>query len=266
MIKKLLIALLLTFSFLGNLFAQNSYIPEKPTPQKLVNNFSKEFPNFISSEEEFLLEQKLESFYQSTSNQIVIVIIDDLNGYEPWEFATELGQKWGVGTKENNNGIVVLIKPTGGKGNRKYHIAVGYGLEGAIPDLATKRIQESELLPNFKQGRFYEGLDQTTDVLMALAKGEYNYKTYVKKSNQNGLIKAFFIVLIIIIFFIIKLKNNGGNGGSNNGRGGRMSYGSGIFWGSMMGSGFGGGSSSGSGGFGGFGGGGFGGGGSGGSW
>lgn len=264
--KKLIIALLTIFSFFGNLFAQNSYIPNKPSPAKLVNNFSKEFPNFISNQEQFLLEQKLESFYKSTSNQIAIVIVDDLNGYEPWEFATELGQKWGIGTKENNNGIVILIKPTGGKGNRKYHIAVGYGLEGAIPDLASKRIQESELLPNFKQGRFYDGLDQTTNVLMALAKGEYDYKTYVKKSEQNGLIKSILIVIIVIIFFIIKLRNKGGNGGNNSGRGGRMSYGSGLFWGSMMGSSFGSGASSGSGGFGGFGGGGFGGGGSGGSW
>jgi uncharacterized protein len=236
-------------------FGQDKGIPE--STNRLVNNFSNEFPDFISAQEEELLEQKLEAFAEATSNQIVIVIIDDLAGYEPWEFATKLGENWKVGQEKEDNGIVILIKPTGGKGERKYFIAPGKGLEGVIPDAVCRDIEDNELVPNLKDGKFYDALDQTTDVLMSLAKGEYNSKTYSKKHNGNvSLVKIIIIIIVIIVFLISSFKRGGGNGYT-------MGAG-GIFFG---GGGFGGGgSSSGGGGFGGFGGGGFGGGGSGGSW
>lgn len=259
--------ILLAFLFISNiLVGQSSAIPAQPNPPRLVNNFSKEFPNFITAAEQNQLEQKLQNFSKETSNQIVIVIIDDLGGDEPWNFATELGQKWQVGQKGKDNGIVILIKPSGGQGQRKYHIAVGYGLEGAIPDLTSKRIQDKELVPYLASGEFYKGLDQTTDVLMALAKGEYDYKTYAEKDNKNELIKVLVALFFIIVFVVIFAKKGGGNGGKGGNDG--LWFAAGAILGSMNGGrgggGFGGGS--GGGGFGGFGGGGFGGGGSGGSW
>ena len=240
-------------------FGQKDIIPA--STNKLVNNFSKAFPDFFSQQEQKLLEQKLENFAAATSNQIVIVIIDDLDGYEPVEYATELGEKWKVGQEKKDNGIVILIKPTGGKGDRKYFIAPGKGLEGAIPDAVCREIEDNELLPHLKNKEYYAALDKTTDVLMALAKGEYNSKTYSKKHNQGSLLKTIIILIIIIVFFIISSKRGGGGNGMTMGAGG-------IFFGGGFGSGFGGGSSGsgGGGGFGGFGGGGFGGGGSGGSW
>ena len=257
MFKKYLTFLLLIASV--SLFAQGGKgIPERPSPARLVNNMSSS--GFISSGEEERLEQKLEAFANETSNQIVIVIVDDLGGMEPWAFATELGQKWGVGQQKQDNGVVILVKPTGGEGERYLEIVVGYGLEGAIPDLTTKEIRENDMYPYFKKGQGYEGLDKGTDVLMALAKGEYNSDAYGKK-HKGGFskVKMGLILLFIIIFIIISIKR-GGRGGNG------MSMGTGFFLGSMMGGGrnFGGGGSSG--GFGGFGGGGFGGGGSGGSW
>ena len=132
-----------------------------------------------------LLEKKLENFANQTSNQITIVIVDDLAGYEPWEYATELGEKWKVGQEKEDNGIIILIKPSGGKGERKYFIAPGKGLEGAIPDGICRQIEDNELLPNLKAGNFYAALDQTTDVLMKLAKGEYNSKDYAKKHGNS---------------------------------------------------------------------------------
>jgi uncharacterized protein len=240
---------------------QTKGIPSPPNPKKLVSNLSKEYPNFLSSTESSLLEEKLVRFSDSTSNQIAIVIIDDLAGFEPWEFATRLGEEWEVGQKDKDNGIVILIKPTGSKAERKTFIAIGKGLEGAIPDATAKLILDRELISNFKKEAYFEGLDRTTDVLMSLAKGEYNSKEYSKKKKSNkGLIKAIMILVFIFIFFIIRFKN-GGNGG---GDGLTMGAGAMYFGSRGFGGGFGGGSSGG--GFGGFGGGGFGGGGAGGSW
>lgn len=266
MFKKFLTVLLIILISVVKVTAQKG-IPEKPNPPRLVNNFSKQIPDFISQPEAAALEDKLSKFARETSNQIVVVIVDDLAGFEPSEFAYKLGDKWQIGQEKQDNGIVILIKPTGGKGERKYFIATGKGLEGAIPDATSRQIEEKELIPSFKAGRFYEGLDKTTDVLMSLAKGEYNSKTYGEKGKKFELIKVIFILILIAVFVFVMFK------GSKGGRGGNgMTMGSNAIWfgalggfgGGRSGGGFGGGGSSG--GFGGFGGGSFGGGGSGGSW
>lgn len=255
---------LLFFFFLISIFssfAQNEGIPERPNPPRLVNNFSA--TDFLSRAEVQRLEQKLQAFSDSTSNQIVIVIIDDLGGQEPWAFATELGNKWGAGQEKFNNGIVILIKPTGGKGERKFFIAIGKGLEGAIPDLTCRQIEQQELIPYLKMGNSYEALDRTTNVLMALAKGEYNSDAYAKKAQKKLPIWLVIPILILVLFIIFRSSKGGGDGGLTMGAAGFLLGNAFGRRGGGFGGGFGGGSS---GGFGGFGGGGFGGGGSGGNW
>jgi uncharacterized protein len=253
------LALVLVFFFSQSTFAQSDGLPEKPNPPHLINNLSQEFPDFFSAEETAALESKLEELSNTSSNQIVVVVVDDLNDMEPWSYATELGQKWGVGQGKDDNGIVILIKPTKSGIGRKTHIAVGYGLEGAIPDLTANRIVEEEINPSLKAGRNFEAVDKGITVLIALAKGEYNYKTYDKSSKKLPGSLIFKLIVIILVIILLSRKNRGG--GMSIGRGG-------VFMAPMFG-GFGGGSGGGgdsSGGFGGFGGGGFGGGGSGGSW
>ena len=269
MFKNYVVKSILILLFIPSLFAQEG-IPDQPNPPRLVVNLSKQMADFLSPPEAQALEEKLDKFAAQTSNQISIIIVDDLAGYEPAEFAYRIGDKWKVGQEKEDNGIIILIKPTGGSGERKFFIAPGKGLEGAIPDATCRQIEETELLPSFKEGNFYEGLDKTTNVLMSLAKGEFNSAAYSKKAtNKTGeLVKVIFVLLFILVFVFILYKNNKKNGGSGGGRG--MTMGSrGIWFGGMGGfgsgssGGFGGGSS---GGFGGFGGGSFGGGGAGGSW
>jgi len=256
--KNIILLLLLCFSAYTTI-AQTG-IPPRPNPPRLVNNLSS--TGFLSPGEESSLERKLVDFANQTSNQIVVVIVDDLGGAEPFDYATTLGREWKVGQEKEDNGIVILIKPTGGKGERKYYIAVGRGLEGAIPDITCREIEQNEMVPEFKAGNYYQGLDKATDVLMSLAKGEYNSDAYAAK-HKGGISKWKLALMLIafIIFILISIKR-GGRGGN-----GGMSMGTGFFLGSMMGGGrgFGGGGGS-SGGFGGFGGGSFGGGGAGGSW
>ncbi len=240
-------------------FSQSGAIPAQQNPPRLVNNFSKEFPEFLSKSEEQALETKLVNFSKETSNQIVVVIVDNFGDNDANSFATELGRTWGVGQKDFKNGVIVLINPTGRKGHRiPPYIAVGYGLEGAIPDITAKHICEKEIAPSFRNGNFYEGLNAGTDVLMKLAKGEINSKSYnVPSYKQKGIYLLLAFLLILFLFRVFK----GGAGGG---------FGSGMATGFFIGGGgwgHGGGGSSGGGGFGGFGGGSFGGGGGGGgSW
>lgn len=261
--KKLLILL---FALLTG--AINSQVAERPNPPRLYNNLSKEFPDFLNASEAAALEEKLEVFSNETSNQICVVIVDDLNGLDAASYAFKIGNTWGVGKADKDNGIVILIKPTQTDGGRDLFIATGQGLEGAIPDLATKKVRDKEITPYLKNGEFYKALDNGTDVLMQMAKGEISVKDYTRQSNKRGGSMPLAAIIIIIVVIIL-LRNMFGGGG----RGGRTfsSAGSALFWGSMLGgrggggSSWGGGGSSG-GGWGGFGGGSFGGGGSGGKW
>jgi len=258
--KKILI--LFFFAFAGVVSAQ---VADRPNPPRLYNNLSKEFPDFLDRQEAALMEEKLEQFSNQTSNQICIVIVDDLKGYEASEYAFKIGNEWGVGKADKDNGIVILIKPTQADGGRDLFIATGKGLEGAIPDIATKKIRDTEMTPYLKTGDYYTALDKGTDVLMQLAKGEINKKDYTRGYSSEGRRGGISAIIIIIVLIIIVFGNRFGGGGSTLSRAGRA-----IFWGSMLsgggrGGGFGGGSSSG-GGWGGFGGGSFGGGGSGGKW
>ncbi len=243
-------------------------IPDKPNPPRLVNDFA----GILSPGQEQALESKLRTFNDTTSNQIVVVTVKSLNGYDPAVFATELGHKWGVGQKKFDNGVVVLIKPKYADERGRAFIAVGYGLEPVITDALTKRIVELEMIPRFKQGDYYGGINAATDVLMKLASGEINEKIYNKQHEGSWFTAILPFLIILIIFILIRISSA---------RSYSIGHGTSLwtaFWlGSMMSGGshrgswndFSGGGSSGfggGGGFGGFGGGGFGGGGAGGSW
>jgi uncharacterized protein len=224
------------------------------------------------------LESKLVNFALQTSNQIVVVIVDDLCGYDKAQYATEIGDTWQVGRADKDNGIVLLVKPkkNGEKGST--YIAIGEGLEGAIPDGSTYLIVDNELLPQFRQGNYYAGIDSATTVLMQLAQGEYNIASYeqrYKKKNSVGSGYFVIIVILIIAFFLFFKTRQAKRYAALNGidfwaawmllnqaNRGNRGGGGGGFWGGG-GGGFGGGDG---GGFGGFGGGSFGGGGAGGDW
>jgi uncharacterized protein len=245
-------------------------IPARPDPPRLVNDFA----GVLSSDEIQNLERKLVAFNDSTSTQLVVVIVKSLNGYDYNEFARLIGEQWGVGQKGKNNGAVVLIKPKYPNEKGEACIQTGYGLEGVIPDALAKRIVENEMIPNFRNGNYYAGIESATSTMISLAKGEYTADQYTKrnkkKSSPYGLIIP--IVILVIVFTMIR---------GSRARG--MSVGKSLpfwtaFWllGSMgrghsgswndFSSGSGGFGGGGGGGFGGFGGGSFGGGGAGGSW
>jgi uncharacterized protein len=249
-------------------FAQNDKdIPNRPSPPKLVNDFT---GSFLTPEQQHALEQKLEDYDRSTSNQVAIVVVESLGDYSADDYAIALGRKWGVGNKEFNNGVVILISTGGGQGNRKAAIQVGYGLEGVVTDLTTKSIVDNSIIPNFKEGNYYRGLDKAVDDIITAAAGRYTAPKGYGQGNGKGRGFGFLGIIIIIIIVSLLGGRGGGRGGGMMSRRGYGNLATGWLIGSMLGGGgssSGGGSSGGGGGgFGGFGGGSFGGGGSSGSW
>ncbi len=244
---------LLIFLWFGYGLTQGQ-IPEKPNPPRLVNDFT----GTLNSQQIATLEHKLVAFNDSTSTQILVVIVPSLNDMPKEEFAYEIGEKWGVGQKKFDNGIVILLKPKTKREKGQVYIAVGYGLESVIPDAIAKRIISQEMIPSFKLGDYYTGIDRATNWLMKLAVGEYHTNEYMNREFDSLDVFSLIIILLIILFFIKIFPKNGGGSSWGGYSSGGSSFGS-------SGSSFGGGFSSG-GGFGGFGGGSFGGGGAGGSW
>jgi len=247
--------------------AQSRVLP-KPNPPRLVNDAAQLLtPDQIAS-----LEAKLVAYDDTTSNQIAVVLVKTLNGLEPNDYATQLGREWGVGGKEFNNGLVILIS-TGNDGQekRKVYIATGYGLEGAIPDIIAKRIVDREMIPNLQAGNYYRALDEATDALIKAAAGEYKAPEGYRDRGKDGKgVPVGLIIFIIIMVIIFASRGGGGRGGGGMlSRRGYRGWNSGppiFFPGGFGGGGGGGFGGGGGGGFGGFGGGGFGGGGAGGDW
>lgn len=235
-------------------------IPDRPNPPKLVNDFS----GILAPDQVASLEQRLVTFDDSTSTQIAVVIMPNTNGYDISEYAVDLGRKWGVGGKEWNNGVVLLV--TTEKGNRKVFIATGYGAEGALPDITCKHIVDDIIIPRFKDQDYYGGINSGVTVMMKALQGEYKAPAgYGKRGKSLSGGKIILIIILIIVF--LAMSSGGKGGGTFMSRRGHRGIGSSpIWWIGGLGGGGGSGGGGGGGGFGGFGGGSFGGGGAGGSW
>ncbi len=178
----------------ASIYAQT--FPQRPSPPRLVNDYTKT----LKPEEIDSLERKLVQFDNTTSTQIVVVIMETLNGYPISDYTIRLGEAWGVGQKEQDNGAVLLAAMK----DREVFIATGYGLEGVIPDALAKRIIERDIKPYFRQGSYYEGLDRATDSMIALAKGEYTVESH-SKPGEAVYFRISWLFLIFLIFFIIMM-------------------------------------------------------------
>ena len=237
----------------------NDVIPAPPNPPRLVNDYV----GILQPGERQRLEDKLKAYNDSTSTQITLVIVKTTQPYPIGDFAFQVGRKWGVGQKGKNNGMVIAWAT----GDRKIYLAVGYGLEGAIPDAIANRIVDNIMVPAFKEQRYFDGLDAATTEIIKRASGEYQADPTSDDDGGGGWI-VFVVLAIILLFIIIRMSNRGGGNRYRGGGGGPIFFPPTTFsgWGSSSSGWGGGGGGSSGGGFGGFGGGSFGGGGAGGDY
>lgn len=254
-------ALLLLLGLLPAFSGAAQSIPPRPNPQRLVNDLA----GLMQGGEADQLESKLVAYNDSTSSQIAVVTVPNLDGDDIADYAQQLYEKWGIGQKGKNNGILILVAQQ----EHTARIQTGYGLEGAVPDAIAKRIISNTLVPAFRQNQYYAGLDRATDQLIALAKGEYKADPAdaQPQGGRTGTRFPFWLIILGMIILFAIIRNRGGGGGRGN-----RGFGGGFIPPIIFGGGFGGGGGGGfgggggGGGFGGFGGGSSGGGGASGSW
>lgn len=261
-LKRFFFALFMIFG----LFSKAQLVPEKPAVLYPVYDKA----GLLSESEKEALNQKLIKFSDSTSTEILVVILPTTSGEDVNYLATMYGHEWKIGQKDVDNGVVFLIATE----DRTMSIQQGRAVEQYLTASVAGQILDYLVTPSFKKGEWYNGIDRGTSAIMEAVQGKF--KPIVKKQKKDGginMASVFLIVIIIIILMSIINKNNRGDDDDDDytlSRKGNRRYRGGFFPfpfpGSFGGGGFGGGSSGG-GGFGGFGGGGsFGGGGASGGW
>lgn len=256
--------------FIAILLAQVAFsqftIPEKPKLQTSVYDYA----NLLTSEQKSALESKLIQYSDSTSTQIVVVTVETISGEDIGILTPKWAHEWGIGQAKEDNGVFVLLANK----ERKIWIAPGYGVEHKLTAGITGELVRNIIIPEFKKGDFYGGLDKGSDAIFEVLKGTYKSKKSPK--GESGGIPTFAIIIIIFFILMVIFSKKDKGSGDDKGKGFRKdSTGMDILTaillsragrGGFGGGGFGSGSSGGGGFGGGFGGGGFSGGGAGGGW
>ena len=218
-------------------------IPERP------DGYVTDQAGLLSDQTKYQLEAVLKNFKDHTSNQITVVTFPSLEGESLEDYSIRLAQKWKVGQKKKDNGVIFLIF----KNDRKMRIEVGYGLEGVLTDALSSQIIRNIVAPEFKKGDYERGVLLGVQALMKATQGEFHQARRNdfenKRQDPGGILFYFFFVAFILFLMSTSRRYTGSMGiGTRSGWGiGGGSWGGGGFSGGGGGGGF----SGGGGGFGG---------------
>jgi len=205
-----------------------------PYPAKPVG-YVNDFAGLLDQGFAAQLEQKLKTYRDSTSNVIVVATLLSLDDQAIEDVATRMFTDWKMWEGDRKNGVLILIVPS----EKSIRIEVGYGLEGAVPDIMAGRIISNIIQPAFREGRFEDGIDKATSAIMALAAGEYEAVETLSSDGDGSGGLVFLFIVAIIIYMIIQSrkgphsKNSAGRGYRRSGA--HISYGPSIGWGSSFG-------------------------------
>src|SRR5512139_2954800 len=147
------------------------------------------------------LEEKLARFEEETANQIAVVIIPTLAGDSLEDYSIRLAEKWRIGRKRKDNGVILLVVLQ----DRKIRMEVGYGLEGVLPDSLAGDIIRREIAPRFGQGQFYQGIQSGVDAIMAATKGEYRPAS---RTGRGGGSLSWIWVILFVLFVLSATAGN----------------------------------------------------------
>jgi uncharacterized protein len=153
--------------------------------------------NTLNQSELSDLNSRLKSYADTTSNQVIVLMIPSLEGYPIEMLAEETATKNKIGSKKNDNGILLLIA----KDDRQLRIEVGYGLEGAVPDAIASSIIRNVIRPHFRNDDYYLGINEGVNAIFAAIGGEY---TADESDEDSGFPFIIFVIIIVVIFLFIR--------------------------------------------------------------
>lgn len=205
LIKKIFFKLsIITILCLIILFPTITKAVVEPTSQFYVNDYA----NILSdSTEQYIIEKNV-ALESASGAQIVVVTIPSLEGESLEEYATELFRKFGIGDKDKDNGLLLLLALE----ERLFRVEVGYGLEGILPDGKTGRIQDEYIIPYLKEDNWDEGIKSGFDAFLKVINGEDIALDEQEESNEVLIGIIIFWIIMMIAMFIIALKFGGHSG------------------------------------------------------
>jgi len=175
------------------------------------------------------LKSMLKAHEKASSNQIIVVTLKSLQGYDISDLGYQLGRHWGIGQEERNNGVLLIIAQE----ERKVRIEVGYGLEGNLTDALSHNIIQTQILPKFRQGGYNSGAVAGVEAIIKAIDG--TYEPIVREESPMGPLMMF--LLIWVVFYLMTrhservYNNHPGRYGSRRSRSGGFGGGGGGFGG-----------------------------------
>ena len=183
---------LLATALLWSLGAIAAPLPPKP------DHYVSDRAGILSPQTIAALNSRLEAFERDTSNQVIVATFPKVpEGYALEDFTQRTAEAWGIGQSKEDNGVALFVFPN----DRQTRIEVGYGLEGALPDLLAKRIIESEILPAFRAGDFDAGVTRGVSAILQATRGEYrgSGRTNADIGEEDSGSWMLFVLFILII-------------------------------------------------------------------
>jgi len=202
------------FALLATKSQAAEVIPPKP------DGYFNDYAGVVSKEAALRFNEELAQLERETSDQVVVAVFQKMQSdSDIADYTQRVAQAWGVGQKERRNGVVLFVFVQ----DRKMFIQVGYGLEGALPDITAFDITEYRIKPHFRNGDYEGGIAAGIDSIFKAIRGEYkgSGKTVAEKRRGGGAssIWFFFIFLIVLIIISRVLRRLGGWGYSSRGGG-----------------------------------------------
>lgn len=177
----------------GGLFANALFVPASI-------DYVSDYAQMLSLGEQNQISQKLREYDKKTTNQVVVLTVKSLEGESIESFGIHVAEKWKVGQKGKDNGVIFIIS----KEDRKTRIEVGYGLESVLTDLQCALILDQIVKPRFRAEKYYEGIDDATNAIIKIISGELKLSN-VTSSGRGKLPPMFiFYIAIIILFLLVK--------------------------------------------------------------
>ena len=204
------------FAVMALLFGVSlSAVPVRPEPPRLVNDLA----GVMTQAQADSLEQRLVAYSDSTTTQIAVLVVPDLEGQDASSYAIDTHENWGVGSAANDNGVLILVKPKNENGGGEVFISIGYGLEGAIPDAYTKRIIEDVMIPCFIKEDYFGAIQGACDKIIRLADGE-DFSSESSGGEAAGVFGGVFVLGIFLLILWAYIKRGGTKNGGTGGTGG----------------------------------------------
>lgn len=188
----------LAFVMLMAVMTVNADVPPRPAN---ANELVYDYAHVIDSASLAIINDSLKNLYVYNKMQVVILTVESLDGMDKFDYCQEVFEKWGIGDKKLNNGVLILVKPKqeGSKGQVRIH--TGYGAEGILPDLLCNKLVEDSMIPAFKEEKYGIAIRRAVDAIVPAMKGEYPQEVadFLQEKKKDSIIAA----IVYSIFYIL---------------------------------------------------------------